>query len=361
MSEKRNIRKILNNVFVLNKYTVILLVILLLMLIVIIVEQRQATAVKDTYPLEQTIQPSNAKEPFEIAKLKAEIQQIRSDTSGSLFWLKLIAVFVTVGGAVGGYLLAQTKTNQERIAFEDRKNVDLVYQSIIQELSNNSPLLRAAAVVKLGAILQSFPSEWIVDEKRQEQLKQLTKQVLAAAMAIEENPKVLKTITIAIALHKTISHKIRNKKTNEEETEMFGDLRDLDLSMVKAKDAYWAKVDFSNSDFFKAKLSQTSFSNSILKGTQFREADLKKAVFRAAVCTEANFNLADLRDADFTGVEELSQVNFEGAKVCGIKLNKDQIKKVNENIKVDISPKGDGSESITIRDWLETMEKPQRN
>lgn len=42
------------------------------------------------------------KKEYEINKLDAEIRQIRSDTAGSLFWLKLIALFVTVGGAVGG-------------------------------------------------------------------------------------------------------------------------------------------------------------------------------------------------------------------------------------------------------------------
>lgn len=348
MSEKRNIGKILNNVFVLNKYTVALLVILLLMLIVVIVEQRQAEAERDVYPPGLTIQPTVPKETFEIAKLQAEIRQIRSDTSGSLFWLKLIAVFVTVGGAVGGYLLAQTKTTQERIAFEDRKNVDSVYQSIVQELSNESSLLRAAAVVKLGAILQSFPSEWNVDEERQAQLKQLTKQVLAAALAIEKDPKVLKTITIAIALHKTILEDSPNNNNKK-----FGNLRELDLSMAKAEDAYWAKVDFSYSDFYKTVLTQTSFRGSILKGTQFREANLNKAVFSDADCTKANFKLADLRHADFTNTK-LLQVNFEGAKVFGVKLDKDQVEVLNDQIKVDNSPQGDESENITVRAWLET-------
>ena len=46
----------------------------------------------------------NVKNLREIDKLAAEIRQIRSDTTGSLFWLKMIALFVTVGGAVGGYL-----------------------------------------------------------------------------------------------------------------------------------------------------------------------------------------------------------------------------------------------------------------
>jgi hypothetical protein len=109
----------------------------------------------------------------EIDKLDAEIRQIRSDTSGSLFWLKLAGVFVTVGAAVGGYLLGQTRTTrerakadqqiaQQRIDFQDRQNVDAIYQGFVQELSSTSSLLRVAAAMKLGKFfLQSPPVEWI--------------------------------------------------------------------------------------------------------------------------------------------------------------------------------------------------------
>ena len=60
----------------------------------------------------------NAKDSYEVSKLDAEIRQIRSDTAGSLFALKVIALFVTVGGAVGGYLIGQSRTTQARISFE---------------------------------------------------------------------------------------------------------------------------------------------------------------------------------------------------------------------------------------------------
>jgi len=60
----------------------------------------------------------NAKDSYEISKLDAEIRQIRSDTGGSLFALKVIALFVTVGGAVGGYLIGQSRTTQARISRE---------------------------------------------------------------------------------------------------------------------------------------------------------------------------------------------------------------------------------------------------
>jgi uncharacterized protein YjbI with pentapeptide repeats len=342
MSEKRNIGKLLNKLFVLNGFTAALLVILLLILIFLIVEQRQQTAIQGIVPPDPVSQPTNAKEPFEIAKLKAEIQQIRSDTSGSLFWLKLIAVFVTVGGAVGGYFLAQTKTSRNRIEFEDRKNVDTAYQSIIQELSNESALLRAAAVVKFGAILESFPSEWNVSDDRKAQLRQLTKQVLAAALSTEDNSKVLKTITISIVLHKDLL----------KDSIKFGNLQGMDLSGAKAADAYWAKVDFTYTDFYKAILTGTSFRKSILQSAQFREATLNKAVFVDSDCTQANFKLADLRDADFTGAT-ISQANFEGARIHGVKLDKLKILEIDRSVKVDNSPDGDGSQMITVKEWLE--------
>jgi uncharacterized protein YjbI with pentapeptide repeats len=345
MFEKFNIRKILNKILTLNALTVGILVVTLLIVIFLLVDNRQQKAVEGLVPPIPEKSPGNAKEPFEIAKLRAEIEQIRSDTSGSLFWLKLIAVFVTVGGAVGGYLLAQTRASRDRIEFEDRKNVDLAYQSIVQELSSAAPLLRAAAAVKLGSILSAFPSEWKVSEERKLQLQQLTKDVLAAALATEENEKVLKTITIAIAQHKNIG-------TNFVD---LADLRGIDLSGAKAADAYWAKADFTYADFFKADLHGASFRKSILRGAQFRESILTNAVFCDADCCETNFKFADLRNVDFTGAK-LSRVNFEEAKVYGVKLTKAIIEISDEFVKVDKSPNGDGIKLITVGQWLKEAE-----
>jgi uncharacterized protein YjbI with pentapeptide repeats len=345
MFEKLNIRTALNKILTLNAVTVGILVVTLLILIFLVVDNRQQKAVEGVVPPTPEKSPVSAKEPFEIAKLRAEIEQIRSDTSGSLFWLKLIAVFVTVGGAVGGYLLAQTRASRDRIEFEDRKNVDLAYQSIVQELSNDSPLLRAAAAVKLGSILSAFPSEWNVNEERKLQLQQLTKDVLAAALATEENEKVLKTITIAIAKHKNLGT----------DFEGLADLRGIDMSGAKAADAYWAKADFTYADFFKANLNGASFRKSILRGAQFRESILTNAVFCDADCTHTNFKFADLRNADFTGAK-LSHVNFEEAKVYGVKLAKAEIEISDEIVKVDLSPNSDGTKLVTVEQWLKESE-----
>src|SRR5213593_722945 len=126
---------------------------------------------------------TSSKEQYEIAKLAAEIRQIRSDTSGSLFWVKTIALFLTVGGSLAGYFVSHNRIANKKIAFENRKNVESVYQTIVQELSDNAPLLRAAAAVKLGNILESYPAEWTADDPKdkdiKEQLIQRTKQVLA--------------------------------------------------------------------------------------------------------------------------------------------------------------------------------------
>ncbi|MBC7886705.1 MAG: pentapeptide repeat-containing protein [Ferruginibacter sp.] len=296
----RKISQFKKQVLVLNQFTIFLLICLLITGIIAVVFVSQNFAEKDMFanPLPE--------KDYEVAKLRAEIRQINSDTIGSLFWLKLIALFITVGSAVGGYLIGQSKVIKERLNFEKRKDVDSAYQAIVLELSGTQHILRAAAAVKLGAILKSFPFEWSISDQRKEELIDLTKQVLAAALSIEQNSKVLKTISIALILHKP------DIKSNK------ADVKYLDLSEAKAVDAYWAKGDFSYTDFYKADLSKTSFRDSVLNGTQFREAVLGEAVLAATICEKTSFKLADLQQADFSNAV-LNSVNFEGAKMPGTK------------------------------------------
>ena len=280
----------------------------------------------------------NAKDSYELSKLDAEIRQIRSDTAGSLFALKVIALFVTVGGAVGGYLIGQSRTTQARISFEDRKNVDEVYQSIIQELADDSPILRAAAAVKLGAILKSFPAEWSVSDARREQLMQLTKQVLAAALSIETDKKVLKTLSINLVLYK------------DQPDDALANVRGLDLSGASAREAYWARCDFSYADFYAANLAQASFRKSKLAGAQFRGATANQVIFNEADCTDANFKMADLRGASFVNAA-LNATNFEGAKVHSVSLEGATFNNLPQCM-VDVSEQGDGSLLMSIDAWL---------
>ncbi|MGF2038657.1 MAG: pentapeptide repeat-containing protein [Nostoc sp. CmiVER01] len=193
-------------------------------------------------------------------------------------------------GAVGCYVLAQKETNkdrldfeadkeQKRLDFEHRKDIDTAYQAIIQELTTpERPLLRAAAAMKLGSLLQEFPSEWSVPEYRKNQLINLTKQILAVALINETETKVRKVLTTSLA---------QDSK-----------LQELDLSEVQAANAYWAKIDFTGTDFFKADLCCTSFRKANLCRVQFRSANLQEAVLAEANCTETNFKLADLSGAN---------------------------------------------------------------
>ena len=279
------------------------------------------------------------KTEYEITKLDAEISKIRSDTAGSLFWLKLVALFVTVGGAVGGYLIGQSRATIARLNFEDRKNVDEVYQSIVQELAGESPILRAAAAVKLGAILKSFPAEWNVSDTRKEQLLQLTKNVLAAALSIETDQKVLKTLTINLVLHKP------------ESSGGLASVQELDLSGAKAIDAYWAKCNFEYADFYAAELSRASFRKSNLSGAQYRESILKNAVFVESICMNTNFKMADLRGASFDRAN-LNSVNFDHAKVHSVSIKEVTIKNILE-CTVDVSLDGDGSQLVSVSEWIE--------
>jgi len=286
---------------------------------------------------------ADRKTEYEITKLDAEISKIRSDTAGSLFWLKLVALFVTVGGAVGGYLIGQSRATIARLNFEDRKNVDEVYQSIVQELAGESPILRAAAAVKLGAILKSFPAEWNVSDTRKEQLLQLTKNVLAAALSIETDQKVLKTLTINLVLHKP------------ESSGGLASVQELDLSGAKAIDAYWAKCNFEYADFYAADLSRASFRKSNLSGAQYRESILANAVLVESICMNTNFKMADLRGASFDRAN-LNSVNFDHAKVHSVSIKEVTIKNILE-CPVDVSRDGDGSQLVSVSEWIEREQK----
>jgi hypothetical protein len=292
------------------------------------------------HSVDSTVQDTKAQ--YEIYKLRAEIRQIRSDTSGSLFWLKLIALFVTVGGAVGGYLYGQSKVAQKHIDFEKRKNIDLVYQEIVKDLSSKEDVLRATAAVKLGMILKNFPVEWDVSMARRNELVQITKQVLAASLSIETNEKVRKTITISLV------QKSKELIDSGERVNMSG----LDLSGANAADAYWADVDFADADFFKANLANTSFRRAVLKNAQFYDACLRKAILSKAECRGTNFKLADLRNADLSEAVFDEHTNFEGAKVFGIKLNKTDVDLI-KDVQVDVSVEGDNSAITSFKAWLQ--------
>ncbi len=329
----------------LSQPVIVGLVILILVGSVVIVFGSQMLVEREVESLASSIDTSMPKELFEIVKLNAEIKQIESNISGSLFWLKMIALFVTVGSAVGGYLIGQSRATRARIEFEDRKRVDAEYQALVQELSDDSPLLRAAAVVKLGMLLKSFPHEWSVSEERRDQLIDLTKQVLATLLSIESETKVLKTLTSAISLH----HPWKDDEASVDK-KAYGDLREIDLSGAKAQDAYWARVDFTYADFYQADIRQASLRKSILHGAQFRETNLRNAVLVDADCTGANFKFADLRNADLSGAQ-LTKANFEATKVHGVTLG-NTVFGGNPETMVDISPEGDGIQMVPFQEWL---------
>lgn len=321
------------------------------------------------------------KEAREVDKLSAEIRQIRSDTGGSLFWLKMLGVFVTVGGAVGGYLVGQSRSTRKRLEFEDRKKVDDLYQQMVEELTAKSTLLRAAAAVKLGELLRAFPAEWQVAGSRRSELIQLTKQVLAASLAIETSQRVLKTLTIQLPLHSPWADDaettrrchpwINDGQPITAPKSRYGDLRFSDLSNAKADDAFWAMVDFSGADFYRARMRAASLREAILVGAQFRETALEGAVLVEADCEKANFKLADLRGADLsmanlTGVRfeavdlraanlsqaTLTEAEFVGAKVHGTVLDGAKVGRLEGE--VDVSPAGDGSGMIPADEWSRT-------
>ena len=295
---------------------------------------------------------TGAREQREIDKLDAEIKQIRSDTGGSLFWLKMAGLFVTVGAAVGGYLVGQARTTRERV---DARAADHAGPTRLR-----APAERRRGVSDDGAgavrggtaparcvgdearqASPGTPVEWRVSAERRQELSQLTKQLLAASLAIEIEPKVLKALTIALALHTEDSAQ--------------ADLRELDLSGAKANDAYWARIDFSYADFYRANLTDASLRKAQLEGAQFRETVLANAVLAEAQCERATFKFADLRGANLTGAN-LQGASFENVLVFGASLAGAVIGDNPDGL-VDVSPLGDASKTMPVGEWLAEASK----
>jgi uncharacterized protein YjbI with pentapeptide repeats len=323
---------------------VVLLVALLLALCTLLVVGSQWLVDREPLVVVAGDGKSLAKEQIELAKLAAEVRQIRGDTSGGQFWLRLVALFVTVGGAIGGYLVAQDVARRARERLEDRRTIDALFQGIVKELADPAPLLRAAAAVKLGELLHEFPAEWQVGEARRAELVNLAKRVLAAALTLEQDAKVQKTLTIAILRHRLVaSGKPDGAKAK-------WDLRELDLSGAHARDAYWKAADLSGSDLYKADLTKVSLRDAVLHYAQFREAVLREAVLAGADASGASFKLADLRGADLRGAN-LAGADFGQALVHGARWDAGAAAHVG-SAEVDVSVQGDGSVRCLLADAL---------
>jgi uncharacterized protein YjbI with pentapeptide repeats len=173
---------------------------------------------------------------------------------------------------------------------------------------------------------------------------QLTKQVLAAALSIESDEKVLKTLSINLVLH------------NRNSSDALASIQGIDLSAAKADGAYWADCDFSYADFYSATLERSSFRRSRLVGAQFREAKAIATTFNDADCTETNFKMADLRGASFANAI-LDRTNFESAKVYSVSLAGSTISNL-PSCMVDLSEQGDGSRLVSIEHWLTSTCEP---
>lgn len=325
---------------------VVLLVALLLALCTLLVVGSQWLVDREPLVVVSGDGRAPAKEQIELAKLAAEVRQIRGDTSGGQFWLRLVALFVTVGGAIGGYLVAQDVARRARERLEDRRTVDALFQGIVKELADPAPLLRAAAAVKLGELLHEFPAEWQVGEARRAELVNLAKRVLAAALTLEQDEKVQKTLTIAILRHRVAA----DRRPADAQGKAKWDLRELDLSGAHARDAYWKAADLSGADLYKADLAKASLRDAVLHYAQFREAVLREAVLAGADANGASFKLADLRGADLRGAR-LAGADFGQALVHGARFDADAAAAAGA-AEVDVSAHGDGSARCLLADAL---------
>ena len=95
-------------------------------------------------------------------------------------------------------------------------------------------------------------------------------------------------------------------------------------------------------------LSLGSVITSVVK---YRESILKNAVFVESICMNTNFKMADLRGASFDRAN-LNSVNFDHAKVHSVSIKEVTIKNILE-CTVDVSLDGDGSQLVSVSEWIE--------
>ena len=114
------------------------------------------------------------------------------------------------------------------------------------------------------------------------------------------------------------------------------EIRDVDLSGARLRDASFFRSDLSRSDLsgisgfktkfvnavmhdaklYKAKLSEADFTKADLTGASLANADLRRARFFDAILRNADLSGARLRGADFTRADLSGATWMDGKRVC---------------------------------------------
>jgi uncharacterized protein YjbI with pentapeptide repeats len=307
-----------------------------------------------------------------IQKTLVDIKSAYSELRGARLILDAMGVFVVVGGGVGGYLLSQAQSNEQRRRELERQAIDTMVSDIIKELSSpkEQEVLRASAAVKFGQILDEFPAEWefFGDEnqkkKRQNQIRDLIKSVLSTALSIETNASVLKRIaenlnkhTLASseasgylllnldsnqptikklkdhpeilkdypAINKLVANlQVRANASKGNKDKGFVDMRYLDLSnananieAAKAREVsgfYWPRCLFDNTDFHNAQLNHSSLKNSYFRGIRFRNTSIQKSNVSESFFEECSFNQTKLKGSIFSDSVFFEKTKFKNTE-----------------------------------------------
>jgi hypothetical protein len=337
--------------------------------------------------------PGENNDTLETQKLRAEIEKLRIEveslhiTNEALdLRTRRVSTWLGAFGGIAGAIIGaagllglglglnrtqKSKLEQERVLGREKHNMEL-----FQNLGHESLRVQLAAASVLIQRLEGFrsarlsPAEQLEKRTIIQVLIAVTKKNTEGAPAPSEtqlplsevfqvpkknaedartHPALLKLIADNLVKAMNAVEDSEDKKKKLQGTRS-SPLKEFDFQKVQFPNAWWKGINARGVDFFRADLSHAGLANALLEGATLYEVNFRGSVLREADLREADLRKADLRDADLSGAK-LEGAKFDGAQVAGINLTEASFGN-NPDGQVDLSPKGDGSEKIPVRDWL---------
>jgi len=285
--------------------------------------------------------------PAEIEKLKEEASAYRLQNEWQGVWSRRLSPLLSlVGGliAAGFAFWAGNTLNrtQERKVYQDillgreRHNLEL-----FKSLGDPDPRVRVgAASVLVPRLMELAPRvlaspDGSPDSAEKREFDSIIK-VLIAVSKHEEKDELQKYIAdqLVEVLGAQPAEDAKDSRPAGKSP-----LSDYDFQGAKLTNAWWARANLSEVDFYRATLARAGLANAWLEGAilkhailtsavlrgchlkganldaaQLAGADMRKADLREARLREADLRGADLREADLTGAD-LTGADLRGAKL----------------------------------------------
>jgi len=267
---------------------------------------------------------SQTKTKLEIDKLAEEVRELRATSLAIGRSTKLWTAWLAAGGgaattllvAVAGLLL--NRTQGRRLKQEAEFAREKHFLELFRSLGDSSARVRLGAMGVLIERIARLHREG--DHKRQqrrlaraEDLPTLVGVLLNATK--REEDEVLQKY-VADGLAKALGA-IQAKDPAQEGA---SPLAAYDFQGAKLTNAWWARVDAREVDFYKAVLVRAGMKNAFLDRAILKFADLTKAVLMGARLEKANLAGATLAEADLSEAN-LKKANLGGADLKGAKLD----------------------------------------